>query len=140
MKTKQQYKLSAKLFFYALITFILVLFAAKIQAQNYEFRKPDFTSAVHTEAGLIISYTTGHILSKGLNFKYGKETGFILGSIVGYWKESQDPIFDLTDLSFTIVGAGAGYIINKAIQKHYGLTEQQKFERRLKKQTSGKQN
>jgi len=127
---------------YILLVFIL-LFVSLLsfsQTQNYEFRKPDFTSVVHTQAGMIISYTSGYILEEGLNFKFGMETGFVLGSIAGYWKEAQDPVFDLTDLSFTIIGAGAGWYLNSLIQKHYGLTEQQKLEKRLKKQNEIRSN
>lgn len=112
------------------IVMILLLFPKIAEPQNVEFRKPDITSQEHFLAGTMISYTSGYLLEQGFNMRYGNELGLIAGGLAGYLKERSDPVFDMTDLSFTIAGSIAGLYINKGIQRWYGLSD---YEKVLKK-------
>lgn len=112
------------------IVVFMILFPKIASPQNTEWRKPDVTSQEHFLAGTMISYTGGYILEQGLNMRYGYEVGLIAGGLAGYLKERSDPVFDLTDLSFTVVGSVAGFYINRGIQKWYGLSD---YEKVLKK-------
>jgi len=115
------------------IVMILLLFPKIASSQNTEWRKPDVTSQEHLLAGTMISYTSGYLLEQGFNMRYGNELGLIAGGLAGYLKERSDPVFDMTDLSFTVAGSIAGLYINKGIQKWYGLSDYQIMLKRIKR-------
>ena len=129
------YKSSAQIAFWSILSAIvlvvfMILFPKIASPQNTEWRKPDVTSQEHFLAGTMISYTSGYLLEQGFNMRYGYELGLLAGGLAGYLKERSDPVFDMTDLSFTIAGSIAGLYINKGIQKWYGLSD---YEKVLKK-------
>lgn len=137
MQTRQNngYTSSSRIAFWSMvattvIVMLLLLLPKIAEPQNVEFRKPDITSQEHLLAGTMISYTSGYLLEQGFNMRYGNELGLIAGGLAGYLKERSDPVFDLTDLSFTVAGSIAGLYINKGIQRWYGLSD---YEKVLKK-------
>lgn len=139
MQTRQNngYKSSAQITFWSMvattvIVMLLLLFPKIAEPQNVEWLKPDVTSQEHFLAGTMISYTSGYLLEQGFNMRYGNELGLIAGGLAGYLKERSDPVFDMTDLSFTIAGSIAGLYINKGIQKWYGLSDYQIMLKRIK--------
>lgn len=137
-RKNSSFKSSSRIAFWSMvattvIVMILMLFPKIAEPQNVEFRKPDISSQEHLLAGTMISYTSGYLLEQGFNMRYGYELGLIAGGLAGYLKERSDPVFDMTDLSFTVAGSIAGLYINKGIQKWYGLSDYQIMLKRIKR-------
>jgi glycopeptide antibiotics resistance protein len=116
-----------------LLVVLLLLFPQVAEPQNVEWRKPDISSQEHFLAGTMISYTSGYLLEQGLNMRYGYEIGLIAGGVAGYLKERSDPVFDMTDLSFTVAGSITGLLINRGIEKYYGLSDYEKVLKKIKR-------
>lgn len=137
-RKNSSYESSARIAFWSIvatsvIVMLLLLFPKIAEPQNVEFRKPDISSQEHLLAGTMISYTSGYLLEQGFNMRYGNELGLIAGGLAGYLKERSDPVFDMTDLSFTIAGSIAGLYINKGIQRWYGLSDYQIMKKKIKR-------